>query len=259
MGLAAASAPGNGVHCFHLVTKERHPSRLQPAPLSQPACSPGMAARATGLQRCWGHPEGAAGPPASPIPPGTGRQQVLAGSSLAPRLGTPPVCLWLPWVGLARHALDGAAGPAASPAGHAPQREHHLNEALRHCCYPWDVTAEILPVCRPASAASARLRWLPARRERSLHGCCRCPARRPPCWAPLPSHAMLGCIPSAWRRACTAQVQRDKPPLGTRPRGCPKASVPWGGGPRGRCGNGGDADLGWQGVVGAGLSLWLLG
>lgn len=221
--------------CFYLVTKDRHTHthttpRLQPAPLSQPSCSPSMAARAKGAAEMLGTPRGSSRVlqhlPFPPALPGSGCW-LGACSPPPPRLGTPPpaACVWLPWVGLARHPLDGTTGPAQAT------RRSVSTILMRHCgtaATHGDVTAEILPVCRPASAASARLRRLPVRRQCSLHG----GRHRCPSLPSTPTSPMPGCIPLARRRACAARVQRDKPPfIGTRPRACPKTSVPWGGGP----------------------------
>lgn len=121
-----------------------------------------------------------------------------AGWELArPRAGNPP-----PVFGSPGGFSQACSGWGRLPAGHTPQYEHHLNEALRHCRYPRDVTAEILPARRLVPPS-------PARKERSPHACRRCPACRPPCRAPSLSRA--GLHPPG---LCAAQVLRDKPALG---------------------------------------------
>lgn len=179
-----------------------------------------MAARAKGLQGCWGHPEGAARLQASPIPPGTGGTGWKFSLLLA---GTPL------WVGLSRRALDpGGPWPSAAPAGHGRQREHHLNEALRHCCRcPRDVTAEILLVCRlgPPSLAAceeeALLAWpLPGSPPPMLG------SLTEPCRLHPPARRGAGAAGQT-RLRCNAQSTR-------------KSQISH---PGGRCGNGGDANL----------------
>lgn len=116
-----------------------------------------MAARVKGLQGCSGHPEGAADLQASPHSPRHGRYSL----GVLPPPGCDP-----PLGGLIQACSGRGSWPGAAPAGHGRQREHHLNEALRHCCRcPRDVTAEILLVCRlgppslPACEEEALLAW----------------------------------------------------------------------------------------------------
>lgn len=135
----------------------------------------------------------------------------------------------------------------AAPAGHGRQREHHLNEALRHCCRcPRDVTAEILLVSRfgPPSLAAceeeALLAWP-------------LPGSPPPMLGSLPEPCRLH-LPAPYGAGAAGRTRLRCNAQSTR-----KSQISH---PRGRCGNNGHEKSGLTervGVVGAGTPLWLLG
>lgn len=192
------------------------------------------------------------GPPASPISPSAARQRVLAGSLLAPpsQAGDPPPsCLCLAPLGGFSQASSGWDHRPGT--GHAPQREHHLNEALRHRRYPWGRDGG-----NPARLP-ARVRRLgppsPAAREKAV-----LLAWRP---SPLPQLAFHPHQPHAGLHPPgSAQGSRGPGAAGQTPVYRHEAqSVPENLRPLGR----GSLRKVWERrgcrsrVVGAGLSLWL--
>lgn len=193
-----------------------------------------MAARATGLRGCWGHCRGSTRPH-SPSRGGTGWKVSLL------QAGTPSLGGFI-------QACSGRGPRAgAAPAGHGRQREHHLNEALRHCCRcPRDVTAEILLVSRfgPPSLAAceeeALLAWP-------------LPGSPPPMLGSLPEPCRLH-LPAPYGAGAAGRTRLRCNAQSTR-----KSQISH---PRGRCGNNGHEKSGLTervGVVGAGTPLWLLG
>lgn len=192
------------------------------------------------------------GPPAAPVSLSAGRQRVLAGSSLAPHSQAgdpPPSCLSLAPLGGFSQASSGWDHRPGT--GHVLQREHHLNEALRHRRYPRGrdggnparLPARVRRLGPPSPAACEKavlLAWRPS----SL-----------PSSPSTPTSPVPGCIPPARRRARAARLQWDKPAfIRHEAQSVPENLRPLGRGSRRKV---------WErwacrsGVVGAGLSLWV--